>query len=202
MDARPIGRSKLTVIHRQFGFTSTRTSLNRPFGLRPFGRPCTVDLDASKYTNTYRPFGRNLAVQMDALTPCIWTIQIHVRGPSIWTTLERLIGWSKYTLTDRLNGRSGDVQLDGPNIRSLTVQMDDGPMDRPCYVNLDCPNGRRSNGPPMLRQFVPSEITVVDRYFGPSKNTVVDSNFGPSKIKLGDCIFGPLKITERKKTRK
>ena len=109
-----------------------------------------------------------LAVKMDALTPCIWTIQIHVRGPSIWTTLERIIGWSKYTLTDRPNGRSGDVQLDGPNIRSLTVQMDDGPMDRPCYVNLDRPNGRRSNGPPMLRQFGPSKITVVDRYFGPS----------------------------------
>ena len=140
LDARPIGRSKLTVIHRQFGFTSTRTSLNRPFGLRPFGRPCTVDLDASKYTNTYRPFGRNLAVEMDALTPCIWTIQIHVCGPSIWTTLERMIGWSKYMLTDRPNGRSGDVQLDGPNIRSLTVQMDDGPM---------------------LRQFGPSKWTTV-----------------------------------------
>ena len=87
LDARPIGRSKLMVIHRQFGFTSTRTSLNRPFG-----HPCTVDLDASKYTNMYCPFGRNLAVQMDALTPRIWTIQKHVRGPSIWTTLERIIG--------------------------------------------------------------------------------------------------------------
>ena len=113
------------VIHRQFRFTTTRTSLNRPFGLRPFGRPCTVDLDASKYTNMYCSFGQNLAVQ----------IQIHI------------IGWSKYTLTDRTNGRSGDVQLDGPNIRSLTVQMDDGPMDRPCYINLDSPNGRRSIGP-------------------------------------------------------
>ena len=159
LDARPIGQSKLTVIHCQFGFTSTRTSLNRPFGLRPFGRPCTVDLDASKYTNTYRPFGQNFAVQMDALTPCIWTIQINVCGPSIWTTLERIIGWSKYTLTERPNGRSGDVQLDGPNIRSLTVQMatvqwtvhvtsiwtvqmDDGLMDRICNVNLDRPKIR------------------------------------------------------------
>ena len=148
LNAHTIERSKLMVIHHQFGFTSTLMSLNCPFG-----RPRTVDLDASKYTNTYRPFGRDLAVQMDALTPFIWTIQIHGRGPSIWTTLERIIGWSKYTLTDRPNGRSGDVQLDGPNIQSLTVQMDDGPMDRPCYVNLDCPNGRRSNGPPMLRQF-------------------------------------------------
>ena len=127
---------QITVIHRQFGFTSTQTSLNRPFGLRPFGSPCTVDLEVSKYTNTYRPFGRNLAVQINALTPCIWTIQIHVHGPSIWTTLGRIIRCSKYTLTDRSNGRSGDVQLDGPSIRSLTVQMDDGPMDRPCYVNL------------------------------------------------------------------
>ena len=141
LGARPIGQSKLTVIHRQFGFTSTRTSLNRPFGLRPFGlrpfgRPCTVDLDASKYTNTYRPFGQNLAVQMDALTPCFWTIQIHVRGPSIWMTLERIIGWSKYTLTDRPNGRSGDVQLDGPNIRSLTVQMDFLPCGKKLILGL------------------------------------------------------------------
>ena len=108
-------------------------------------------------------------------------------GPSIWTTLERIIGWSKYTLTDRPNGRSGDVQLDGPNIRSLTVQMDDGPMDRPCYVNLDHPNGRWSNGPPMLRQF------------GPSKDTVVDRSFRPSKITVGDRNFGPLKKKKRKK---
>ena len=198
LDARLIGRSKLTVIHCQFGFTSTRTSLNRPFGLRPFGRPCTVDLDASKYTNTYRPFGLNLAVQMDALTPCIWTIQIHVRGPSIWTTLERIIGWSKYMLTDRPNGLFGDVQLDGPNIWSLTVQMDDGPMDRPCYVNLDRPNGRWSNGPPILHQFGPVKITVVDCYFGLFKNTVGDCSFGPSKIKVGDRIFEPLKIPKKK----
>ena len=140
MDARPIGRSKLTVIHRQLGFTFTRTSLNCPFGLCPFGRPYTVDLDASKYMNTYRPFGPNLAVQRDALTPCIWIIQMHVPVPFIWTTLEFIIGWSKYILTDRPNGQSGDVQLDGTNIRSPTVQMDDGPMDRQCYVNLDRPN--------------------------------------------------------------
>ena len=120
LDARPIGRSKLTVIHRKFGFTSTRTSLNRLFG-----RLCTVDLDASKYTNMYCPFGRNLAVQMDALAPCIWTIQIHVRGPSIWTTLERIIGWSKYTLTDRPNGRrsngSSMLRKFGPS-KWMTVQ--------------------------------------------------------------------------------
>ena len=147
MDACPIGRSKLTVIHRQFGFMSTRTSLNRPFRLCPFGRSCTVDLDASKYTNTYRPFGQNLAVQMDALTPGI--------GPSKYTYMDHPFGrlWSKYTLTDRPNGRAGDIQLDNPNIWSLTVQMDNGPMDRPCYVNLDPSNGRQSNGPPMLHQF-------------------------------------------------
>ena len=189
LDARPIGWSKLMVIHRQFGLTSTRTSLNRPFGLRPFGHPFTVDLDTYKYTNMYRSFGRNLAVQMDALTLCIWTIQIHVCGPSIRTTLERIIGWSKYTLFDRPNERSGDIQLYGPNIRSLPVQMDDGPMDRPCYVNLDRPNGRRSNGPPMLSQFGPSKITVVDRYFGLVKNSVVDCNFGQSKIRVGDRIL-------------
>ena len=140
LDAHPIERSKLTVIHHQFEFMSTRMSLNCPFG-----RPRTVDLDASKYTNTYRPFGRNLAVQMDALTPFIWTIQIHLRRPSICTTLERIIGCFKYTLNERPNGRSGEVQLDSSNIRSLTVQMNDGPMDHPSYVNLDRPNGQRSN---------------------------------------------------------
>ena len=134
---------------------------------------------------------------MDALTPCIRTIQINIHGPSIWTTLEHIIGWCKYTLTDSPNARSGDIKLDGPNIRSLTIQMDYGPMYRPCYINLDHPNARRSNGPPMLRQFGPSKITVVDRYFGPFKNTVVDCNFGPSKIKAGDHIFGPLKIIKK-----
>ena len=129
LDAGPIGRSKLTVIHRQFGFKSTQTSLNHPFG-----HPCTGDLDMSKYTNTYRPLGQNLAVKMDAYTPCIWTIRIHIHGPSIWTTLKRIIGWSKYKLNEHPNERSGDVQLDGPNILSLTVQMDDGPMDWPCYI--------------------------------------------------------------------
>ena len=139
---RLCGRSsKSTVIHRQFGFMSPLTSLNRPFGLRPFGSPCTVDLDTSKYTNTYRPFGQKLAIQMDTLTQCIWTIQIHIHGPSIRTTLDRIIGWSKYTSTDRPNGWPGPfgpfglVHLDGPHIHSLTNQMNDGPMDRPCYVN-------------------------------------------------------------------
>ena len=71
LDARQIGQSKLTVIHHQFGFTSTRMSLKCPFGLCPFGRPFAVDLNASKYTNMYCPFGQNLAVQIKALTPCI-----------------------------------------------------------------------------------------------------------------------------------
>ena len=74
----------------------------------------------------YRPFGQNLAVQMDALTPCISILQIHIHGPSIWTTLEQIIGWLKYMLTDCSIGQSGDVQLAGPNIWSLTVQMDSG----------------------------------------------------------------------------
>ena len=79
--------------------------------------------------------------------------------------------------------------------------MDDRPMDRPCYVNLDPPNGRRSNGPPILRQFGPSKITVVDSHFELFKNMVVNRNFGPSKITVGDRDFGPLKI-ERKKKKK
>ena len=42
-----------------------------------------------------------------------------------------------------------------------TVHMDDGPMDRLCYVNLDRPNGRRSNGPFMLRLIGPPKWTTV-----------------------------------------
>ena len=52
LDGHAFGRSKLTVIHRQFGFTATQTSLNRKFGLRPFGCPGTVDLDP----NIQRPY--------------------------------------------------------------------------------------------------------------------------------------------------
>ena len=44
-------------------------------------------------------------------------------GPSKWTAVQ----WTAY------------VTL------IWTVQMDDGLMDRLCYTNLDCPNGRRSN---------------------------------------------------------
>ena len=84
---------------------------------------------------------------------------------------------------DRPNGRSGDVQLDGLNVRSPTVQMDDGPMDCLCYVNLDRPNGQRSNGLPMLRQFGPSQDTVVDLVLDHPKITVRDRNFEPLKKK-------------------
>ena len=80
--------------------------------------------------------------------------------------------------------------------------MDNGPKDHPCYVNLDHPNGRLSNGPPMLRQFGQCKITAVDGYFGPLKNTVLDCNFGPSKIKVGDRIFGPKNKKTKTKTKK
>ena len=51
--------------------------------------------------------------------------------------------------------------MDRTNVQNLLVQMDDGPMDRLCYVNLDRPNGCRSDGPAMLRQFGPSKSTTV-----------------------------------------
>ena len=133
---RLFGRSSNWTVHRQFGVRFTRTSLNRPFG-----HPCTIDLNASKYTNMYCPFGQNLAVRMGALTPCFWTIQIYVCGRSIWTTLERIIRLSKYTLTDCPNGQSV--------------------WWRPCYVHLDRPNGQWSNGPFILRKFEPSIGTKV-----------------------------------------
>ena len=75
--------------------------------------------------------------------------------------------------------------------------MDDGPIDRPLYVNLNRSNGRRSNGPPMLPQFGPSKTTVMDRYFGQLKNMVVNRNFGPSKIMVGDRNLEPLKFTKK-----
>ena len=94
-------------------------------------------------------------------------------GPSKWTPVR----WTGYVTS------------------IWTIQIDDGPMDRLGSVNLDRPNGQRSNGPPMLRQFGPSKITVVDRYFGPSKNTDGDRNFGLSKITVGARHFGRSKIT-------
>ena len=56
---------------------STWTTLNRPFGLCPFGRPCTINWDASKYTNRYCPFGQNLAVHLDDSRTYNWTAKIH-----------------------------------------------------------------------------------------------------------------------------
>ena len=75
--------------------------------------------------------------------------------------------------------------------------MEKGLIDRPCYVNLDRPNGQRSNGPHMLRQFGPFKITVIKSYFGPFKNTVVDRNFGASKITVGDIILDSLKLQKK-----
>ena len=77
------------------------------------------------------------------------------------------IGWRNKTVWRRRVTRRRKAPqskwscMDRPNLRNLLVQMDDGPMDRLCYVNLDRPNGRRSNGPPMLRQFGPSKWTTV-----------------------------------------
>ena len=51
LDARPIGRLKLRLIHKQFGYTSGLKSLCCPFGLRPFERKCAAELDPYKYAN-------------------------------------------------------------------------------------------------------------------------------------------------------
>ena len=73
LNARLMGRSKLTVIQC-------------PFRLRPFGRPCTVDLDASKYTTVCRPFERNC--------PNGFLDNVYLYHPNTrtWTTLEHIIG--------------------------------------------------------------------------------------------------------------
>ena len=71
-------------------------------------------------------------------------------------------------------------------------------MDRPWYVNLDRPNGRQSNGPPILRQFGPSKITVVDRYFGPLKKMVVDR----TKLRLGTVILDRKNVNKKIKNYK
>ena len=67
---------------------------------------------------------------------------------------------------NRPNVRNLLVHIDdGPRTAYVTsiwtVQRGDGPMDRLCYVNLNRPNGRRSNGPSKLRQFGPSKWTTV-----------------------------------------
>ena len=112
--------------------------------------------------------------------------------------------------------------MDRPNVRNLLVQMDYGPMDRLCYVNLGRPNGRRSSGLPMLRQFGPSKWTMVqwtayvtsiltvqmndspmdrpcyvnlDRPFGRYIGLPILQKFGPSKTTVEDRHFGPSKST-------
>ena len=57
------------------------------------------------------------------------------------------------------------------------------------FTNLNRPNGRWFNGPPVRSNFGPSKITVVDRNFGSSKTMAVDCSFGPSKITIVDRIF-------------
>ena len=96
-------------------------------------------------------------------------------------------------LTDRPNGRSGDVQLDSPSIRSLTVQRDDGPMDCPCYVNLDRPNGKQSNGPPMLLQFGPSKIRIMDR----SKIQLLTVILDRQLLRFGTLFLDRLKLQKK-----
>ena len=80
---------------------------------------------------------------MDALTPCIWTIQIHIRGPSIWRT--GAYNWM--------------VQIYVNWLSKWTVWW--CPIGRSKYAVTDHPNGWRSNGPSMLRQFGPSKWTTV-----------------------------------------
>ena len=82
--------------------------------------------------------------------------------------------------------------MDRPNLRNLLVQMDDGPMDRLCYVNLDRPNGRRSNGPPMLRQFGPSKWTTVQWTAYVTSIWTVQMDDGPMDRPCDVILDGPL----------
>ena len=122
------------------------------------------------------PNTRTWTVHLDDSGTYKWMVQIYVNWSLKWTVWWRLIWRSKYTAWWRPLGRSkrsGDVQLDGPNIRTLTVQMDNGPMDCPCYINLDRPNWRQSNEPPIIFFYVPK---------GRSKMTVHNRNFRRSKL--------------------
>ena len=96
-------------------------------------------------------------------------------GPSKWTTVE----WTAYVTS------------------IWTVQMEDGPMDRLCYVNLDRLNGRRSNGPSMLRQFGPSKWTTVHwtvvHLNGPLDHLYL-ANLNSSKLWSWTVILDSLKI--------
>ena len=103
-NARPIGLFKLVVIHCQLGFTSTRTSLNRSFG-----RPCSYDLNTSKYTNMYRPFGQNLAVWTTYIT-VILTVQMGKDPMDLPYYINLTVQMDDCPLT-----RLYYVNLDGPN---------------------------------------------------------------------------------------
>ena len=55
-----------------------------------------------------------------------------------------------------------DLAEEGSTVQMEFIsQMDGGPMDRICYVDLDRPKWRRSNGPPILRPFGPSKGRAV-----------------------------------------
>ena len=88
------------------------------------------------------------------------------------------------------------------------VQMDDGPMEGPCYVNLDRPNGRRSTGPSsiwtvQLTAYITVIWTAQNYGCGPPFLTVKKYDrlsIGPSLIwtvqidvtwQVSDRIFGP-----------
>ena len=69
----------------------------------------------------------------------LMTSMLQTFGPSKWT----MVKWTTY------------IRL------ILTIHMDKGPMAHQYYANLDRPNGQRSNGPFIFRQFGQSKWTTV-----------------------------------------
>ena len=72
-----------------------------------------------------------------------------------------ILSFGEYGMWKRKAPQSKWSCMDRPNVQNLLVQMDGGSFDRLCYDNLGRTNGRRSNGPPMLRHFGPSKWMTV-----------------------------------------
>ena len=88
----------------------------------PFGRPCTVDLEVSKYTNTYCLFGQHLAVQVEVKQKAsVKVSKITVQNCNLGDSSKLR---STVIFLDGLKLRSSTVILNSPKLQSTTVILE------------------------------------------------------------------------------
>ena len=137
------------------------------------------------------------------------TVQMELYGPSKCTKLTRPNGWRSNGLPmlSHFGPTKWTVVQWTAYVTSIwTVQMDDGPMDRPCNVNLDRPNGRRSIGPSSIWMVqidvtyaVHRTVVYLDspngrRSNGQSIGPPIYGNLDRQKLRLWTVILDRLKI--------